>query len=107
MRGVSLPTNPFSPACYDRQMSVKAERLFEEARKLPQRTRANLAGRLILSLDEKNDKGVEAAWSAELDRRLDTRISLGSRSGAGSPDMLGPEAEDDLGAVRGNRPASW
>jgi putative addiction module component, TIGR02574 family len=52
-------------------MSVKAEKLLEEALKLPQNTRANLAGRLILSLDEEDDKGVEAEWSAELDRRLD------------------------------------
>jgi putative addiction module component (TIGR02574 family) len=52
-------------------MTAKAERLLEEALKLPQGTRARLAGRLILSLDEERDKDVEAAWAAEVDRRLE------------------------------------
>ena len=42
----------------------------------------------------------------ELDRRLDARIAVGGRSGAGAPDMLGPEAEDDLGAVARREPAA-
>jgi putative addiction module component (TIGR02574 family) len=51
-------------------MTAKAERLLEEALKLPQSTRATLAGRLILSLDEE-DEDVEATWAAEIDRRLE------------------------------------
>ena len=50
-------------------MTAKAERLLEEALKLPQNTRATLAGRLILSLHDE-DEDVEAAWAAEVDRRL-------------------------------------
>jgi putative addiction module component (TIGR02574 family) len=51
-------------------MTAKAEKLIEEALKLPQSTRATLAGRLILSLDGE-DEDVEAAWAAEIDRRLE------------------------------------
>ncbi len=52
-------------------MTAKVEKLLEEALKLPQGTRATLAGRLILSLDEEDDTDVEAAWAAEIDRRLE------------------------------------
>ncbi len=36
---------------------------------LPQRERAELAHRLIVSLDEDNDGDVDAYWHNELDRR--------------------------------------
>jgi putative addiction module component (TIGR02574 family) len=46
-------------------------RLLEEALRLPEKDRADLAGRLILSLHPKADRDVEVAWAAEVDRRLD------------------------------------
>ena len=51
-------------------MSSQAAKLLEEALKLPQEARAALAGKLILSLDERVDRDAEAAWAAEIDRRL-------------------------------------
>jgi putative addiction module component (TIGR02574 family) len=50
---------------------VKLRAIFEEALRLPERERADLAGRLILSLHPDADEQVEAAWAAEIDRRLD------------------------------------
>ena len=45
-------------------------KLFEEALKLPPEARAALAGSLIDSLDEVVDEDAEAAWAAEISRRL-------------------------------------
>ena len=42
-----------------------------EALKLPRDERAAVANRLIASLDEPGDDGVEAAWLAEAERRLE------------------------------------
>jgi putative addiction module component (TIGR02574 family) len=47
------------------------KRLLEEALHLPAEERAALAGALIESLDPEVDEDVEAAWSAEIRRRLD------------------------------------
>jgi putative addiction module component (TIGR02574 family) len=44
--------------------------VFQEAVQLPERDRATLAGLLIESLDPVCDPDVEAAWSAEIERRL-------------------------------------
>jgi putative addiction module component (TIGR02574 family) len=44
--------------------------LLEEALHLPAEERASLAGALIESLDLEVDEDVEAAWSAEIGRRL-------------------------------------
>jgi putative addiction module component (TIGR02574 family) len=52
-------------------MTAKAERLLDEALKLPQGLRASLAGRLIRSLDAEAAPGLEAAWAVEIDGRLD------------------------------------
>ena len=57
-------------------MSEKAEQLLAEARKLPERERARLVGDLLETLD--TPAAVEAAWTAELKRRLEE-----SRSGRG------------------------
>jgi putative addiction module component (TIGR02574 family) len=43
---------------------------------LPVEERAALAGQLIESLDHKIDAGVEAAWSVEIQRRLQ-RLNAG------------------------------
>ena len=42
-----------------------------EALELPEKERADLAGRLILSLHPHAEPDVEAAWAREIDRRLD------------------------------------
>ncbi len=44
--------------------------LLKEALKLPLEARAALAGYLLESLDQEVDEGAEAAWQAEIDRRL-------------------------------------
>lgn len=52
-------------------MSRETEKLLLEALHLPPEARAALAGHLIESLDEEVDEGVEAAWSAEIRRRME------------------------------------
>ena len=44
--------------------------LLKEALKLPPELRAALAGSLLDSLDQEVDEDAEAAWHAEIDRRL-------------------------------------
>ncbi len=47
------------------------KRLLAEALQLPEEQRAALAGELIQSLDSQVDEDAEAAWSAEIRRRLE------------------------------------
>lgn len=49
-------------------MVAKAKRLLKEALTLPSAERAKLVGELLETLD--TPQGVEAAWTAELRRRL-------------------------------------
>jgi putative addiction module component (TIGR02574 family) len=52
-------------------MAKKHQQLFEEALRLPPEARAALAGELIDSLDVDDlDGDAEAAWGAEIRRRL-------------------------------------
>lgn len=51
-------------------MSPKTEKLLTDALKLPSQARAALAAQLIESLDQKVDEDAEAAWSAEIARRV-------------------------------------
>lgn len=44
--------------------------LFREAEDLDERERATLAGLLLESLETEPDSDVEAAWTAEIDRRM-------------------------------------
>ena len=44
--------------------------LLKEALRLPPEARAALAGSLLDSLDQDVDEDAEAAWHAEIDRRL-------------------------------------
>ena len=44
--------------------------VFQQAVQLPERDRATLAGLLIETLDPVSEPDVEAAWSAEIKRRL-------------------------------------
>lgn len=50
-------------------MTNGAERLLNEALRLPGTERAELAARLIQSLDAEADADVDAAWAAEIERR--------------------------------------
>ena len=51
-------------------MKPQASRLLEQALKLPPEARAALAGSLIESLDDQVDPEAEAAWKAEISRRI-------------------------------------
>jgi len=51
-------------------MKQKPNDLLKEALKLPPEARAALAASLLDSLDQEVDEDAEAAWHAEIDRRL-------------------------------------
>jgi len=50
-------------------MTRAVEELYEQASQLPAEDRAELAGRLLESIDPP-DEGVEEAWAAEIERRM-------------------------------------
>lgn len=50
-------------------MTPEADKLFQEALRLPPEARAALAGSLIESLEETVDPDAEEAWAAEIQRR--------------------------------------
>ncbi len=50
-------------------MTTKTKKLLDEALQLPPAEREALAGRLFDSL-EADDPGAEAAWQAEIERRI-------------------------------------
>ena len=51
-------------------MTRAVEELYEQASHLPAEDRAELAGRLLESIEEPADEGVEEAWAAEIERRI-------------------------------------
>jgi hypothetical protein len=51
-------------------MSISADALLKAALTLPNRDRARIAAELIASLDGIAESGVEAAWDAEVERRI-------------------------------------
>jgi len=56
---------------------MDARQLLEQALRLSDEERAALAGELIQSLDAEVDADAEAAWSAEIRRRLE-RVDAGT-----------------------------
>ena len=50
-------------------MTKNAERLLDEILRLPELDRAEIAARLIESLEREVDADVDAAWAAEIERR--------------------------------------
>lgn len=52
-------------------MARSAEELYQKALDLDEKERAALAARLIESLDTEVEGGVEAAWLAEVERRME------------------------------------
>ncbi|MEO8382277.1 MAG: addiction module protein [Acidobacteriota bacterium] len=51
-------------------MTRAVEVLYEQASQLSEEDRAELAGKLLESIDDPADEGVEEAWAAEIERRL-------------------------------------
>ena len=51
-------------------MARDVTELLREASQLPEADRAELAGRLLESLDGEPDEDVEAAWAEEIERRV-------------------------------------
>jgi putative addiction module component (TIGR02574 family) len=52
-------------------MTKAAEKILADALTLDTRERADVAAKLIASLDGEPDEDVEAAWAAEVERRID------------------------------------
>lgn len=61
---------------YPLGMSEPAEKLMAESMKLSTSERAALAADLLASLDGEPEEGVEAAWAAEIERRV-RRVTCG------------------------------
>ena len=51
-------------------MAVSREKLFRQALQLDEAERTALIGMLIDSIDSDGEEGVEAAWMAEIERRI-------------------------------------
>ena len=51
-------------------MSTRADSILGTALTLPPDDRARIAAELIASLDEGEDRDVEAAWATEIERRI-------------------------------------
>jgi putative addiction module component (TIGR02574 family) len=51
-------------------MTRAVEELYEQASQLPEEDRAELAGKLLESIEDPPDEGVEEAWAAEIERRI-------------------------------------
>jgi putative addiction module component (TIGR02574 family) len=50
-------------------MSQRAEQLLHDALRLPEQERAEMATKLIQSLDGEAESDVDAAWAVEIERR--------------------------------------
>lgn len=72
-------------------MSSLLQEVVSKAHNLPPNERAELAHDLIVSLDETIDAGYEAAWDAEIERRV---IEIKSGKAKGRP------AEEILAEIR-------
>jgi len=52
-------------------MNAQSQELLHSALALPEAERAEIAATLIRSLDTETDEDVDAAWSSEIQRRLE------------------------------------
>jgi putative addiction module component (TIGR02574 family) len=68
-------------------MASRIEQLTEQALELSESERAGLAHRLLLSLDEPKEEGVEEAWEAEIARRVE-QVKNGTAKGRPAEDVL-------------------
>ena len=53
-------------------MNIESQRLLRSALALPDSDRAQIAASLIHSLDKETDEDVDAAWAAEIQRRIES-----------------------------------
>ena len=53
-------------------MNIESERLLQSVLALPESDRAHIAASLIHSLDTETDEDVDAAWAAEIQRRIES-----------------------------------
>jgi len=51
-------------------MNAQSQQLLDAALAMPESDRAHLAASLLRSLDPPDDPGADAAWSAEIGRRI-------------------------------------
>jgi putative addiction module component (TIGR02574 family) len=58
----------------------RARTLFEEAKRLPENERADLAAELLATLDGERDSDVETEWAREIERRA-RRVLRGDSAG--------------------------
>jgi len=68
-------------------MPATVTELTEQALELSENERAELAHRLLLSLEEVKEDGVEEAWDEEIARRVE-RIKNGTAKGRPAEDVL-------------------
>jgi len=68
-------------------MSVTVTQLTEQALGLPENDRAELAHRLLLSLDEVPEEGVDEAWEEEIAKRAE-RVRNGTAKGRPAEEVL-------------------
>ena len=68
-------------------MTEAAEEIKLKALRLSDKDRAELAHLLLVSLEEDVEEGVEAAWDAELDRRV-SEIDSGQANGRDAFEVL-------------------
>jgi len=59
------------PWAYNRRMTKGAQAVLADALRLDSGARAELAAELLASLDGPADVDAEAAWNAEIDRRIE------------------------------------
>jgi putative addiction module component (TIGR02574 family) len=67
-------------------MAAVVERLAQEALALSDRERAQLARKLLLSLEGPADEGVNAAWDIEIEKRVE-RIREGTAKGRSAEEV--------------------
>ena len=77
---------------------TKSKSIIASALQLPREERARVAREIIASLDEPADQNVEAAWLAEVERRLD-EVERGSAKLV-PWDVVRQRVEERLRAVR-------
>jgi len=69
-------------------VSATIEQLTEDALELSERDRAELAHRILLSLEGAIDGGVEEDWEAEIAKRV-ARIKQGTAKGRSAEEVFG------------------
>jgi putative addiction module component (TIGR02574 family) len=53
-------------------MNTQSQHILQSALALPESERAEIAASLIRSLDTETDEGVDGAWAAEVQRRVES-----------------------------------